>query len=543
MLVEEVICQYFSTQHPDIALPVQPLRCNVKFVLQTGFRICPRCIDIDLYIRESWDYAFLPFCFDHGCRLVEVNDIGMFWSSHAYNSLRKLRSGEEREETIQLIQYLQYRLKFGQPLDDSSFSGFDRLSIDEVQEIVTLIGAFASYKNLKKPRKIPIKTDVSTAMSVLESSAVSLIDWPENLARTLKNGIPSIINSRQIFEEYGAIHRAIKKELVGSQYDFFKKDYENFLIDQWPDIIDKKSTWFTQEAKQKSEYVSGTEVSKKVGVRLNRIVSWISSGVLEGNVRQLDSGSRQVTLKKDTYTVVGRLLNFSDACSYLGTTKKSMRGILEDGIIATAKKAKKSVWTIQESNIQDFLRRLMENSMGDMTVGDFKTLTHLRRFCTPKNGVRLSEILTEMLADRVSFFYAHGESARLTDNIYMTSVDFKLLIYNPGQTSIPEFAKLIGIKQEVAYHLINMKIIPTTKNGRAGRLITRQAIDEFCDTYIFLSELAEAQGTSSKSLLKIMRAQGINFVSGPTVDNGRQYLLKKSDTGLPIQVRQPQRVV
>lgn len=532
ILVDELLLDFFSRNYPDLPPVQQPPRCQSSFILKTGFRICPLCIESNKYLKEKWDYALLPYCFIHACKLVDVRDISLLWLGNQRISFRTTFDKPETTETNTLLAYLDYRLGFRPAPMDTSFAEFNKLTTDEFQKLVFLVGAFATHPKLAKPRKAPIKTDASTIMLILRGAAKTLINWPSNIRQILSNKTPISIKNRQVFNEYGAIHKALRKELVGAHYDFIKDDYELFLLTNWPDVIDKKSTWFSEEAKSKSNYLTGTEFSKAAEVRLNTVVDWIDRGLIEGNVRYLPTGIRQITLKKgqdEHLDAISKLMTQKDVYSYLGLTKKSARSLFEEDVIETFGKGRSKVWQVQESKIEKFIELLKSNSLGDELNENYQPLTHLRRYCTTKSGVSLAKILKKMIAGSADYVYTHKKASRLTDNIYMTADEFKSCLNDHALISIPEFAKQIGIKQEVAYHIINVGLIETIKRGRAARSITQQAIENFRETYLFLSEIANERGISSKHLIGVMRDHAIDIVSGPTIDKGRQYILRRSD--------------
>lgn len=350
----------------------------------------------------------MPICLTHRCALIDVKDVGKLWAINGTHYFGKPVAGTESQETIVLISYLQIRLGFTSGAINKDFSAFDKLSVDDFQRLIFLVGSFAVCSELRKPRKAPLKSNGKTAIQIVRRAAKALIDWPLNIKKIFDMEAPLRINRRKLFHEYGAVHRALKRELIGSQYDFIKKDYEHFLLFNWPDVIDKKSKWFSIDVRSESDFITGTEFSKIVNVRLNKIVSWIDRGLIAGSVRLLKTNYRQITVKKEQESnlhEIQDLMTLKDIVNYLGLTKKSVRSLLEDRIIDSVRKGRSNVWAVPRSNILHFIQRLKSNSLGDIPDESHKSLTHLRRFCTNRTGVRLSEMFRKMLDSRVDYIY------------------------------------------------------------------------------------------------------------------------------------------
>jgi hypothetical protein len=100
------------------------------------------------------------------------------------------------------------------------------------------------------------------------------------------------------------------------------------------------------------------------------------------------------------------------------------------------------------------------------------------------------------------------------------------------QVSIAEAARRLGIKQEVMYHLINIGLV-TTRTAKLGRRAARVVdIDElqtFTAQFLPLVTVAKAMGISARDAPRWATQRGIEVVTGPSVDGGRQYWIRRPD--------------
>ncbi|RBB37269.1 hypothetical protein DPV79_21525 [Burkholderia reimsis] len=96
--------------------------------------------------------------------------------------------------------------------------------------------------------------------------------------------------------------------------------------------------------------------------------------------------------------------------------------------------------------------------------------------------------------------------------------------------SIVEAARRLGVKQEVMYHLINIGLF-STRTGklrrRAAQVVDADELKKFSQQFLPLSTVARAMGISARQAPSWAREHGIEIVTGPSVDGGRQYWIRK----------------
>ena len=121
-------------------------------------------------------------------------------------------------------------------------------------------------------------------------------------------------------------------------------------------------------------------------------------------------------------------------------------------------------------------------------------------------------------------------SSDLNNNLLINKKCHKNWLIGGEALSIPEASTILGIKQEVAYHLVNKEFIEVIDAGRLGRFISKEALANFRRDYRFAHQLWNDRSISPRNLIRILKELGIEPVSGPTVDGGRQYLYRALDS-------------
>lgn len=97
--------------------------------------------------------------------------------------------------------------------------------------------------------------------------------------------------------------------------------------------------------------------------------------------------------------------------------------------------------------------------------------------------------------------------------------------------TVPEYARHLGVKQEVAYHLVRVGLLFTQKavvNRHLAQLVTLEEQEQFERNYEPLTKAASRAGVHWRHGLAWARANGLTVVSGPEIDGGRQYFIRIS---------------
>jgi excisionase family DNA binding protein len=90
-------------------------------------------------------------------------------------------------------------------------------------------------------------------------------------------------------------------------------------------------------------------------------------------------------------------------------------------------------------------------------------------------------------------------------------------------------AKALGLKQQVAYQLVQSGLLETAPPSGKGVRISTDQLQQFQANYVSLAELSRIRGCSSRKLLETLPTKP---VTGPTVDGNRQYFYRRSEGGL-----------
>lgn len=88
------------------------------------------------------------------------------------------------------------------------------------------------------------------------------------------------------------------------------------------------------------------------------------------------------------------------------------------------------------------------------------------------------------------------------------------------------------LKEQVAYQLVRAGLLATEiipENGRPLTLIPTKALNDFEAAFVSAVTLALRLKTSPRHLTQLLQEEGVQPVTGPTVDGGRQTFFRTAD--------------
>lgn len=153
---------------------------------------------------------------------------------------------------------------------------------------------------------------------------------------------------------------------------------------------------------------------------------------------------------------------------------------------------------------------------------EFKTLDFIVRYYAI-DGVSQEKIIKAILHETIPITVV-GKPPNISETVYISVISLRKLMIESHYISIPETSKLLEVKQEVAYHLVNIGLLDSIDKGRAGRFVKKKSIDEFRAKYVWARDLAREQETSSRKVKTELKSVMVEPISGPSVDGGRQLL-------------------
>lgn len=515
---------------------------NSRFILVDHQRICPICLEENPYLRAAWDHVLLPTCYTHNVELISCCP-----KCHV-----PLRRAPGRMIDCVCGQHLPYapfieakptevEWLLATKLNHTSGVTFSKLPEELIEltdsdllKLVLLIGAYQSFDGKTRPRKVSLKADLSVPRAILSHANHIFSDWPANFRGMLSEACHKRPADTELKKVFGYFYSAIYTELEGAKFQFVKDAFEDWIRQEWQGLLTKRHRRFDQHTQTLKRILSQTSIRKQTRIPSRDLSMWVARGELRGKIRKLPSGRTSVLIEANQEGKIAMLANRQDlqqASKSLQIPENRLRELLEANLIYGQPPVPGGSWRIHISEIQRMLSLIKNLPLvgGDQSV--YLKLNSVLRYKLDARRSAASFFAAILSGDincrRVPVNEKKGFASIL---VCKDSLDNWLRLQMSGLT-IPEFAKHLKIKQEVAYHLVRTKVIQATDSGRLGVFVELSAIEAFVQMYAWARDIAKSLRTSPRSLVARLKSVGVDPVSGPSIDGSRQYLYLRRDVG------------
>ncbi|WP_243647330.1 helix-turn-helix domain-containing protein [Aestuariirhabdus litorea] len=393
-----------------------------------------------------------------------------------------------------------------------------------------LLGSYHAFVGNPLPRKSPIKTRTECAAKILVSANYVFENWPISLEELFAARLSGLKN-RCIKRQVGFIYLAMHRELKDPEFKFAIDALDHAITRRWPEIIDRKSPSLHRQQQGNPRFVSGTELSRRVGLSMKRLVGLIREEKLVGSVRTLPSGNRQITVEAGQEGKILGLragVDLKRAGKIIGLPKACVRKLLRAGLIKGVSPRPGKPWVIEPEELEAFRCRLEVDAKRLVDTGRLKNLNEIARYYLPKQ-TGLVEVLMMMIKGALPYGRKSLDKMGLAENLLVNVDTLRSLLMAKGLLSIPELAQELRVKQEVAYHLVRRGVIEATDQGRLGLMVRRKELEAFKRRYVWARDLSKEHKTSPGKLVRMLEERGVKPVSGPAIDGGRQYVYVKNE--------------
>jgi hypothetical protein len=320
----------------------------------------------------------------------------------------------------------------------------------------------------------------------------------------------------------------VHTELRHANFSSIVADFDREILHLWKEPILNKRSWIG--SKQKAPNESGTRFAKRHGVKIDTVIQWIVSGQLNGNLIQLPTGRRLVSLKsgqvppQSSKLTQGKTL--AAAAQQLGTSKNCLRKLAEKGYLRGTKDVRTGVWSVDTTSLIHTLFDSQHVSMQDIGESKVDIIT-AAKYYLPR-GCDLVTLISALATGNLP--YACNTSEHHFSKVYVSIENLKKWVIGDQYMSIPDFCATRGINQEYGYQLTKLGFLPTTSFGRMGKMISTNASVTFDRIYMLAREARIVlRLNSTKAVIEALRDIAVLPVSGPTIDGARQYLFLRED--------------
>lgn len=505
------------------------LDCVVKSLPKTHgvARWCPHCLaNPGCYWREDW-YSGPAACLVHRC-----------WLTSACNACqRTLRWKHVRFFTCTCGASLRDALvdRFSADvlklLDEQATSNGGLPSVLERWNLARFLGALSQFGLHGKPLKKASRQKENIEQLVVTTGASLMADQLAcfELLDRLRAPVASANNVPLLSEVFPRLLVMLRRQLNETEGQWVAA-----LLNAYVASSSRRGSALIWERKGFIQRAN-TEFHRQK-TRSPAIFTMLAQTGATVPVRRTPAGRKKFVISQadlqDLRQTQRSLIAVKTAARYAGVSVNRIQVLAKAGMIASTDKR------FDMRSVDLLLRKIMAACACDVPVfEDPVSLTEALRRYVPLEAT--GAFFNRIMRGAISLVVEPGKVPTLR-NIVVDRGEVvpavQALAASDSLISIAEAARRLGVKQEVMYHLVNIGLVRTRKckqRRRATRVVDVDDLQEFTEQFLPLFTVAKAMGIPARGAPGWARQHGIEIVTGPSVDGGRQYWIRRQAWKFP----------
>lgn len=513
-------------------------------------RFCPICLNEDAYWRTGWELLFHDACSEHGVWLIDqcascgekVN-----WNRQSLvrcqcgSDLRVEQATPCPKNVAKLSMLLEEKLH--QSRDQIFPIPFEKTNLEQTQRLIRFLGTYMDAEAERNPLKIQKAGSMDNSWGVTSLAAEIVFNWPvafqESLQKIQNNS--EVEASRRLNGVFGRAYHYLYRGLQEAAFNQVRQAFEEWLSSSWRGGLAKRNRRLALLLLDKATWIPASLARDTLGISDQRLMMLIREGVIEGEIHLSRAGRKFVMVRRDQLNLardaVHGFIDMKTAGGLLGLTKKRLRQILRY-LFPEARKAGEAAstpWRVSRSAVENLLAT--SNGLKKVSIPDegCVDIGHILRFwawtadeiVSLLRAANLKEVEVINLLDGNA-----GVSAWIFHEAALKAWKTKSTLGYGTWLTVPQMAKILSIKQQVAYDIVRGSFIngeTMHKQPRGCVRVNRTEVEKFKDKYIFCTEIAQKLGVSPRKAKAILAGFYIDPISGPGTDNARQLLYFRND--------------
>jgi predicted DNA-binding transcriptional regulator AlpA len=369
--------------------------------------------------------------------------------------------------------------------------------------------------------------------------------WPTNFFSFLDWRREHLVNRKHVKglrKDFAEYKHALYRQLDSPNLNFMREAFEEYLSTHWRGGHISGIKRINHAAREKKRYVSFNEAVKLLKVSRSGLKSLISKGRLNAIVRPV--GNINMTLIdlnhiNELKACLEGLLSRTQAKSILGVGVKQLPELVEHNLLKVhhhpTDVSHPNRYSLEEIKVllADIKKKVMKRTPLKAS-GKISFTIALRTFRA--RDITLGPLVKMVLDGDISpcgmrvdqglggILFYENEVRGCENEITKKTVD--------GFIRSAEAARLLGLQKTVVYSLIKSGLLTARKSADSNSrilFVAAKAIDSFRKRYVRAAELSRGLNTVSTYLIRLLIAEGVRPVSGPTIDGGKYYVFRKRD--------------
>lgn len=431
-----------------------------------------------------------------------------------------------------------HRMALGQAPNTDFF--LDRLTLNQCIRLILLLGAYASFPNIRRPQKVADLDQLRVSWHVTSSAAEVIFDWPNGfncIANALKANASESTSGR-LPVAFRGFYLSLYRGFHSEEFEFLREAFQNYMAEFWTEGVTRRNGRLRKALLGKVDWIPANHACSQMGISRRRLLMLIDDHSIRGSQRTTEKGRVVVLVhRSDVNNFCATQIDhvsLVSAANRLGFNKSRLQ-VLLPLICPDAFKLGEigCPWSIPTTWVDAWAQFIDCQPPHFDEVDDCISVENVLRYKGWKNdqigafliGIFLGKLPLIGRKSGVStiggLLLANQEVTAWFDSNFISKIQ---------DYTIPQVAALLHIKHEVAYSLVRTKLLHVNVNALGARIqqyVRQMELDAFISQYVFCRDLALQWKTSPKTVKNVLDKANIAPVAGPDIDGCRQLLYRR----------------
>ncbi|MCX4164584.1 MULTISPECIES: hypothetical protein [Paraburkholderia] len=485
-------------------------------------RWCPHCLaESDCYWRESW-YAGPAACLKHCCWLTAA----------CGDCQRMLRWKHVRFANcvcgarLQDVDACPFSAELQQLVGDRQDSDTGGLSVGECWRLARFLGALSQFGLCGKPLKKASRQAENIEQLMVTAGASLIVDQAAcfDLLDRLRAPPVGVSNVPLLSEVFPHLLTMLRKRLNEAERCWMLNLLDAYVTDSSRNV--SPVLWERKGVAGRA----GWEPGGRQKTRNPAIATVLAQTGVIVPVRRTRAGRQKFVISRTDLQGLQKtqrsLVTLKTAARYAGMSSRRIEALAKAGLITS------TATRIDKRSIDHLLDSIVGACARDApALDDPVSVADALRLYVP---VEASAVFFDRLVSGNVRLVPTRIKMPMLRQIFVDRCDvaasIRVAVESGSALSIVEAARRLSVKQEMMYHLVNIGLVRTRTGKlrrRAARVIEADDLLKFTEQFAPLLTMAKAVGVSPRQAPEWARQNGVELITGPSVDGGRQYWIRR----------------
>lgn len=508
---------------------------------------CPACLCRGRFGRLGWELTFADACAHCGRWLVDTcpgcGEL-VSWKRAAIescdcgSSLLNQSTPMAPDSLVCLSRLFELALVGS---TSARCDGLDSLAPGQLRDLVRLLGSYGGANRMARPQKRAYSASLATSWSASTIAAEVLATWPRGFEEYLDQMVARASEagaSGPLQRAFGAFYQALYKGLKSAAFDFVRDSFQAYLVHHWTGVLDLRNRRVDAESLGHSKWEPASRARERLALSRARMCTLIATGKVRAVRRVTKAGRTFLLVQRDDIEAWAPAfvddVTLKEVAAALGFKRSRLASLLPH-ICPEAVQAieRRSPWAIPRAWVEAWKDRLaLLPVVADETAGaSFARLLRSGSWAPARMGKFISDIADGSLPVIGRLKDVKGLPGMVFDAGELKSWCGGYSVARSAMT-VPEVAKRLCVKQEVAYVLVRRGLLESTTRREGTRKwssVSDAQLECFNAAYVWCREVALRLRRSPRATATLLLSKGVVQVSGPLADRSRQLLYRRCD--------------